>query len=531
MRYPDISKDKVAFVYAGRLWITARTGGPAQRVTTRDGAESFPKFSPDGKWIAFTGNYDGNGSVYLVSTEGGAPRRLTFAPTNDGDEVLGWTRDGSRILFASNKSGEPPESAQLYLVTPRGEMAERLPVPRATLASFSPDGLRVAFLQTSLENQNWRHYRGGWSPPIGLFDLATKSYEELPRSGAWDLFPMWYGNTICFASDRDGTMNLWRFDLATKQTHRLTDFRDFDVKYPSLGSDAIVFENSGWLYKLDLTTDKTSRIAITLPADAAAPKSLSKDVSGDIGSIAIAPDGSSAVVDAHGDIFTLDAKAARDITETSDVHELGPAISPDGKWIAYLSDRSGEYEIWMRPRNGGTETRVTFDGHAYRYDLVWSPNSSKVMFRDNIYRLCYADLATKETVDIDRGEYSAIKSGSWSPDNRWIAYSKSGTNGAGTIWLYSLASRKSVAVTNDFYDNTEPVFDPDGNFLFFLSQRFFYPSHDRFENRFNYYDTTGLFALALRADERSPFVKSSPSKAQFRVDLNGIALRIAAAPV
>src|SRR6266849_6290141 len=242
MRYPDISRDQVVFVYAGDLWISPRAGGPARRLTSHPGDELFPKFSPDGKWIAFTGEYDGNADVYVIPAEGGEPRRLTFHPV---------------------RASAPPDFTRLFLVSPQGGMPEMLPIPRTSLTSFSPDGQRIAYTSTSQEFRTWKRYRGGWSPPIGIYDLQKNAYEELPRTNGMDMFPMWHGNAIYFISDCDGVMNLYRFDLGSKQTHKLTNYKEYDVKWPSMGPDAIVYENGGLLYSLDLASEKTSKIPIS----------------------------------------------------------------------------------------------------------------------------------------------------------------------------------------------------------------------------------------------------------------------------
>src|SRR6266852_2066931 len=266
LRFADISKDKVVFAYAGDLWISSREGGAARRLTSHVGDELFPKFSPDGKWIAFTGEYDGNPDVYVMSAEGGEPKRLTFHPSNDS--VLGWSPDGKNILFRSDRFSAPPgRYTRLFLVSPEGGEEKMLPVPRASLTSFSPDGNRIAFLPTSQEFRTWKRYRGGWAPPIGIYDLKDNKYEELPKTNGMDLFPMWHGNTIYFISDRDKVMNLYGYDLGSKQTKKLTNYAEYDIKWPSLGPDAIVYENGGLLYSYDLASGKTSVIPITVNSD------------------------------------------------------------------------------------------------------------------------------------------------------------------------------------------------------------------------------------------------------------------------
>jgi tricorn protease len=519
MRYPDISRDSVVFVYAGDLWICGRAGGSARRLTGHPGSEIFPKFSPDGKWIAFTGEYDGNQDVYVIPSEGGEPRRLTFHPAND--MVLGWTPNGKKILFRSDRYDELAFSyAKLFLVSPEGGMPQELPIPRASLTTFSPDGTRIAFLPTSQEFRHWKRYRGGgWSPAIGIYDLTNNKYEELPKTNGMDLFPMWHGDKIYFISDRDSVMNLYHYDLESKQTKKLTEYKEYDIKWPSLGSDAIVYENGGLLYSFDLATEKVSSIPVLVNSDDLLARSEIKTVAGNIGSFALSPSGVRAVFEARGNLFTLPVEhgSARNLTDSSSVHELNPAWSPDGKWIAYLSDRTGEYELYLRPQKGGNETRITTDGGVYRYGPMWSPDTKKLLYWDKKLRLWYVDIEEKKPVLIDTGGYAEVKGGtwsfadgginggSWSPDSRWVAYNKPIRPTAGFIYLYSLEQKKSFPVSSGFYSDTEPQFDPSGKYLYFLSQRFFYPSAGQLDNRYNYYCTDGVFVVTLRADDPSPF--------------------------
>src|SRR5437868_7569584 len=261
LRYADISRDKVVFSYAGDLWTSAREGGAARRLTTSAGDKLYPKFSPDGKWIAFTASYDGNPDVYVIPADGGAPKRLTFHPSND--IVLGWTPDGKNVLFRSDRTVAPPaRTTRLYLVSPQGGPAKALPVPRGDLTSFSPDGTRIAYIETAQANRTWKRYRGGWNLPIALYDLKKNTYEELPKSSGMDMFPMWHANAIYFISDREGVMNLYSYDLGSKQTKKLTDYKEYDIKWPSLGPDAIVYENGGLLYELNLQSGKARNLPI-----------------------------------------------------------------------------------------------------------------------------------------------------------------------------------------------------------------------------------------------------------------------------
>jgi tricorn protease len=511
LRYADVSRDSVVFSYAGDLWLASRQGGVAHRLTSGASDKLYPKFSPDGKWIAFTAAYDGNPDVYLIPSSGGEPKRLTFHPSND--IVLGWTPDGKNVLFRSDRIAAPPKrTTRLFLVSTQGGLPKALPVPRGDLTSFSPDGNKIAYLETSQENRTWKRYQGGWSLPIAIYDLKKNTYEELPKSNGMDMFPMWHGNAIYFISDRDGVMNLFSYDLGTKQTKKLTDYKEYDIKWPSLGPDAIVYENGGLLYEWKLQ-DRTARnIPIEVYAEDLEARPEFKNVAQNVGTFGLSPSGARAVLEARGNVFTIPAEhgSIRTLTtDNSSVHELNPAWSPDGKWIAYLSDKTGEYELYLRPQMGGAETRVTTDGGAYRYGPVWSPDSKKLLYWDKLHKLWWIGLDEKKPTQVDQGDYADITDGSWSPDSAWIAYSKTDRRGAGQMHLYSLDQRKTSRISDGFYNDTNPVFDPAGKYIFFLSQRYFFPSVGQLDQRFNYYSTDGVFALTLKSDEASPFTPQS----------------------
>jgi len=511
LRFADISKDKVVFAYAGDLWISSREGGAARRLTSHVGDELFPKFSPDGKWIAFTGEYDGNPDVYLISADGGEPKRLTFHPSND--IVLGWTPDGKNILFRSDRFSAPPNRfTKLFLVSPQGGPAKPLPVPRGDLTTFSPDGSRIAYIETAQEFRTWKRYRGGWSLPIAIYDLKKNTYEELPKSTGMDMFPMWHDNAIYFISDRDGVMNLYSYDLGSKQTKKLTDYKEYDIKWPSLGPDAIVYENGGVLYEYDLGSGKSRNLPIVVRAEDIEARPEFKTVGQNIGSFALSPSAARAVIEARGNVFTVPAEHGSIRTLTTDhssIHELNPAWSPDGKSIAYLSDKSGEYELYTRPQMGGEETRITTGGGVYRFGPMWSPDSKKLLYWDKLHKLWYVSVEDKKPILVDTADYADITDGSWSPDSLWLAYSKTHRRGSNDVFLYSLGTKKISQLSAGFYNETNPVFDANGKYLYFISTRYFFPSIGQLDQRFNYYATDGVFALTLKADEQSPFKPQS----------------------
>src|SRR5467141_1205874 len=450
LRFADISKDRVVFAYAGDLWISSREGGAARRLTSHVGDEVFPKFSPDGKWIAFTGEYDGNPDVYAMSAEGGEPKRLTFHPSND--IVLGWTPDGKNILFRSDRFSAPPgRYTKLFLVSPQGGTAKPLQVPRASLTTFSPDGTKIAYLETSQEFRTWKRYRGGWSLPIAIYDLKKNSYEELPKTTGMDLFPMWHGNAIYFISDREGVMNLYSYDLGSKQTKKLTDYKEYDIKWPSLGPDGTVYENGGLLYEFNLASGKTRNLPVVVHAEDIETRQEFKNVAQSIGSYSLSPSAARALVEARG----------------------------------------------------------TTDGGVYRYGPVWSPDSKKLLYWDKVHQLWFISLDDKKPVLVDRSDYGDIADGSWSPDSLWVTYSKPHRRGSSDVFLYSLGTKKITKVSADFYSDNNPVFEDNGKYLYFISTRYFYPSVGQLDQRFNYYSTDGVFAVTLKADEASPFKPQS----------------------
>ncbi len=510
MRYPSISQTQIVFTYGGDLWTVPRDGGLGRRLTGHPGLETSPKFSPDGKWIAFSGQYDGNTDVFVIPAEGGVPKRLTYHPSPD--DVLGWTPDGKRILFRSSRNSESLRYDKLFEVSIDGGLPTPLPLDMGGLSSFSPDGTKIAYNRVETENRTWKRYRGGWHQFVSIYDLKNNTYSEIPHTEAADDFPMWYQDAIYFISDRDETMNLYRYDLKTKQIRELTHYKEYDIKWPSLGPEAIVYENGGYLYVFDLKTEKTQKVTVRVPSDLFLTRPEFKNVEPLMRTFSISPTGQRALFEARGEIFTAPAKHGDilDLTTTSGVHHLDPAWSPDGKWVAYLSDKTGEYELYIRPQNGeGAETRITFDGAVYRFHPLWSPDSKKIAFADKTLRLWYVDLHEKKPVEVDRSMYGQISDYSWSPDSRWITYTKNGPNQFGAIQIYSLEQKKVFPVTNGYRDDGNPVFDPTGKHLFFLSRRNFHPSFNDFELDPTFHKTTGIYVITLKVDTPSLFAPRS----------------------
>jgi tricorn protease len=522
MRFPAIYKDTIAFSYAGDLWLVPSTGGAARRITTHPGLELFPKFSPDGKTIAFTGQYDGNFNVYVVPSEGGEPKQLTFLPDplhmpermGPNNEVLTWMPDGKSIVFLSRRDTMNGWFGRPFTVPVTGGLPVRLPIDKGGLMSFSPDGDEIAYNRIFRNFRTWKRYRGGMQQQIAFYNFKTNHYEQVADLDGNDSFPMWHGDTVYFDSDRgpDKRMNIWAYSLQTKQMRQLTHFTEFDVNWPSMGPDSIVFENGGYLYVFDFATEKARKITVYLPGDRDLTLPHWANTSKLVTAFDISPDGKRAVFTARGDVYTVPAKegSIRNLTQTPGINEMDGVWSPDGRWIAYLSDRSGEYELYLKPQDGvGNEVRITTDGAMFRLPPVWSPDSKKLAFTDKSLRLFYVDIDEKKPVLIDQGKYYDLTDYSWSPDSKWIAYAKQAENLYSVVYLYSLADKKISSVTTSFTNSWNPIFDPEGQYLYFLSTRDYNEVLGVYDFEFSNPMPTRVYAVTLRADTPSPFAPQS----------------------
>jgi tricorn protease len=512
MRQPAVSATQIAFVYAGDIWVAPKAGGLAQRLSTPAGEESFPRFSPDGTLIAFTGNYDGNGDLYVMSTGGGLPKRITHHPMTD--RMLNWYPDGKAILYASPMASGSQRFNQLYKLSVEGGLPEKLAVPYGEFGAISPDGKSLAFMPNSQDLRTWKRYRGGDVSRIFLFDLATHASQRVGDDAASYSQPMWHGSTLYFLTDRDANkrFNIWALDTKTGKMRQETTFAEYDVHLPSAGPSEIVFENGGRLYLLDLATGKAREVKIEVVTDRATLKPQVEKVADLIASADISPSGKRAVFGARGDVFSLPAEhgPVYDLTRTSGVAERYPAWSPDGKQVAYWSDRTGEYELTVRNADGsGEERTVTKLGPGFRYNLFWSPDSTKVVFADQAMNVNLCDVATGAVTRMDKGldmleePLEAFKV-SWSADSRWVAYGRGIETRNGAIFLYNTQEKKLTRVTSGFYDDGSPVFDPEGKYLFYISSRTFQPSYDDAGNTWIYANTDNLVAVPLRVDVPSP---------------------------
>jgi tricorn protease len=511
LRQPDIQGDRIVFVYAGDLWTVSRAGGVALRLTTHEGLERFPKLSPDGKSVAFTAEYDGNFDAFVVPSDGGEPVRLTYHP--DVDQVAEWYPDGKAILLRSQRASAIRRYDRFFRIAATGGFEEMLPLPTGGYATFSPDAKRIAFVSPSYDNRTWKRYKGGNAPEIWTYDFAANTSERITDWPGADEWPMWWRDTIYYASDRGGrTANIWAYDLKSKQHHQVTHFDEYDVKWPSIGGDSIVFENGGQLYVLDLPSEKPVPVKVLVPDDRPATRPELRNVSRFIGGMDLSPSAKRAVFDARGDLFTVPAEKGdvRNLTRSPGSRERDPAWSPDGKWIAYLSDESGEYQVHVIGSDGKTPDRqVTKEGATFRYPPRWSPDSKKVAFSDKTMTLWYADVDGGRITKVDKSDYGEIFDYVWSPDSRYVAFSRPERNNLNRVMVFALETGKLHPVSTGLYDDFSPAFDPAGDNLYFISRRTLNPRFGAFELDFQFSATDRIYAAALRSSVASPVAPQS----------------------
>ncbi len=524
LRFPTIHGNSIVFSHAGNLYTVASAGGLARRLTSHDGFEMFPRFSPDGKWLAFTGQYDGNTEVYLMPAEGGAPKRLTFTATLGRDDVadrmgpnnivIGWKHDSKTILFRSRMRTFNPFIGQLYTVTIDGGPPEQLPLPRGGFGSYSPDDSKLVYNRIFREFRTWKRYRGGMADDLSIYDFNTKKTEVIAADPASDIIPMWAGEKIYFISDRDKNQrfNLFSYDTKTKDVKQVTQFADFDIKFPSLGDKAIVFENGGWIYKFDLAAEKAEKVTIRIRDDFTGARTGLRDVSKNIGGFGISPEGKRAVFSARGDIFTVPAGSGitRNLTSTPGVHDRNPEWSPDGKNIAFISDATGEDEIHLVPQDGSDSSKpLTKGGDCYKYDFQWSPDGKKILWSDRKQRLQFIDVESKQVTLVAESKAFEIRDFAWSPDSKWVSYVLPEPQSFAKAWVYSLEQKKSFAVTDGWFAVGSPVFSGDGKYLFFVSARDFNPTYGQTEFNHTYANMQRVYLITLQKDTPHPFETKS----------------------
>ena len=547
LHQPDISRELIAFIHAGDLWTVPLEGGAARRLTTHPGQESQPRFSPDGSWIAFSGEYDGNTDVYIIPSEGGQPRRLTYHPLPD--IVQGWTPDGAKVLFKSGRKSHNRKFNTLFTVGPDGGFPEELRIPMAEFADLSPDGHFIAYNPIyQFWQPNWRRYRGGTAPPVWIVNLTDYSLKEIPRRDSNDMYPAWLGETVYFLSDRNRVMNLFSYDTKSGDLRELANHGESDIKYLGAGGGRVVYGADGYLYVYEPGSGRSRQVVVSTPGDLISLRPDYRNVAPEISNFDLSPAGRRAVFEAHGEILTVPAEKGdvRNITRSPGAMDRYPAWSPDGKTVAYFSDAGGEYALYLGDQMGDSAPRkFALPGPTFYYQPVWSPDSRKIAFTDKKLNVWYVDLSAPEPVKVDA--YSAAPA--WSPDSRWLAYKRYQATRYGVICLYSLDQKTRTPVTDGMSDADAPVFDKSGKHLFFAASTNTGPLKSTLdmssrERLFSY----SLYLAVLRDDLPSPLAPLSdeeqtekneaepkeaaaPPQPTFRVDLEGISQRVIALPV
>ena len=552
LRFPATNGRDLVFTYAGDLWTAPLSGGAAKRLTSHVGFEMFAHYSPDGRTIAFTGEYDGNREVYTIPAEGGEPVRMTWTSTNSRDDlgdrmgpnniVMNWTNDGKSIVYR-NRIGDG-FSGKLWRVSVSGGMPEAYPLPEGGWATWSPDGKRLAYNRVMREFRTWKYYRGGMADDVWIWDPQAKKVENVTNNIAQDIFPMWIGDEIFFASDRDNIMNLFVYNTRTKQTEKVTNFDKYDVKFPTTDGKVIVYENAGYIYKLDPATRRSEQIHITLTTDAVYSRPEQRHLTRAT-STSIAPDGNRFVVTARGEVFIVPVGngVTRNLSRTPGSNDRGAVWSPDGKWIAWIGDGSGETEIYLYDvEKGGDAQMITKNNDTYIRSLQFSPDSKKIYYGDRKNRFVEVDVAShakKTVLQNPEAEYSRVVI---SPDSKWLTYTRPAQNEMSVVYLYDLAAGKEYPVTERWYNSGSPIFSTDGKYLIFTSDRDFSPTYSSVEWDYAYNNMSAVYMTMLTKDTPSPLIESdgvvAPAKEEksegpvtIKVDPDGLSQRIIKLPV
>ncbi|MEN8152654.1 MAG: PDZ domain-containing protein [Acidobacteriota bacterium] len=539
LRTPDINGNLIVFVYAGDIWSVSSDGGDAKRLTSHKGTEIFPKISPDGKLIAFSAEYSGSRQVYIIPSKGGTPKQLTFyndvgiMPPRGGYDYIAmdWTPDSKKILVRMNRTPYGRRMGKYFLVDIKGGLESPLQIPECGGGTFSPDGNKITYTPISREFRAWKRTKGGRAQDVWTYDLKKNRSERITTFPGTDQHPVWYRDKIFFVSDRSLTLNVWSYDLSSKKLEQVTKYNNFDVLWPSGENGTIVYENGGYIHKLDLSKGKSEKISVNINFDNPNTLPYFKNVSRYISRFGatITSDGKRAIFDARGDLFSVPAEkkgVTLNITNTKEIREMYPVSSPDGKWVLYISDKTGDYEFYLIDPLGKKKPVQLTKGHkVWKFPGLWSPDSKNIVFSDMDRKLQIINIESKKITFIDKSIYESIRDFSWSPDSNWIIYSKSSSNKLRAIWVYNINKNKSVKLTNDRYEDFSPIFSKDGKYIYFASDRDFDMSFQTgFSTKefdFVYNKTARLFAIGLTNDSPSLFrdkndlevkVKKTPEK-------------------
>ena len=521
LRFPDIHGDRVVFSYAGDLWFASTAGGQATRLTAHPGLELFPRFSPDGSQIAFTGQYDGDEQVYVIPAAGGVPRQLTYYPARGplaprwgyDNQVYDWAPDGRAVLFRSLRYSTDLSDSRLFLADVDGGLPVPLAMPESGAGDLSPDGTRVVYSPLFRDFRTWKRYEGGWAQELYIFDRETHVVERVTTHRRADRDPMWIGNAIYFTSDRTGTLNLYSYDLGSREITQLTDSRTWDVRWPGDdGADRIVYELNGELEIYSIAAGTSQPIPITVPDDGLAMRPARVSAARLIEDAELSPKGERALLVARGDVFTapIENGPVRNLTRSSSAHDKWARWSPDGRRVAFVSDASGEDEIYLVAQDGSEEPeQLTSGGQGMRYAPEWSPAGTHLASSDKDGRLIVVDVETREVIEVADEPRGPLRDYTWSPNGGYLAFSMTDPTEFSSIWVWSLAERRLHRITDEYFHEWNPAWDPDGEFLYYLSDRQFAPQLGSFEWNYLVDRETGVYALALRTDVGHPLPPES----------------------
>jgi tricorn protease len=513
LRYPDIGRSEIVFVFQGNLWVVPKEGGTARPLTSAAGAEVMPRFSPDGSRIAFVGSYEGGRDIYVIPAVGGTPQRVTHHPASE--VVYEWAPDGRLIFTASGMEGIA-RAARLYRVPEAGGLPEALPVPYGTNGTISPDGEWLAYTPHSIDNRTWKRYRGGMQTDIWVYNLKSGESKRVTDHEGIDTLPMWQGTTLYYLSDATTDpkaahkLNIWSWDAKSGARKQVTAFNDEDVKWPAIGDGEIVFQKGTKLMVLDLGSGRSRDVEVRIPGDRPAIRVRTEDVSDELQGSSISPAAKRVAVAARGDIWSAPAEngVPRNLTRTDGVAERRPEWSPDGKWIAYFSDVTGEYELWAMPADGKGEPRqLTKDNGPFKTDIQWFPDSKKLLYQDKTGSVYMVDFESGERTFVDKEPWDGGFDVSISHDGSYLAYSKSMPERRnGSIWIYDVAKKEAREVTSGMFADSSPTFDRAGEWLYFTSQRGFgNAEYSELDTTWAYQDTTRAYAVPLRKDVKNPW--------------------------
>lgn len=547
---PDIYGDQIVFVAGGDIWKAPSNGGTAQRLTFNDGDEQNPKFSDDGKMIAFTGEYDGNPDVYVMDANGGNITRVTFHPGYDF--VVGWHPVKHKIIFSSGRNSTT-RYTKLFLISPDGTGLEELMMYDAAQGSFSPDGSKIAYNKVSRENRTWKRYQGGLAQEVYIYDFNTDEETNISNYIGTDRIPMWIGDKIYFTSDRDRVLNIYAYDTKSQQLNQITKHTQWDARFPSNDEQSIVYEQGGDIWKLDIATGNTAKIPVEIKVDMEETRPYLKKVDKEITGFDVSPGGKRALVEARGEIFSVPREngPTYNISMNSGARDRFACWSPDGKKLAYLSDKSGEYQIYISdPKGSETAIKLTDFKDGFRHTLKWSPDSKKIAFTDQTLTLYILDVDTKKITNADKAEYENVDVSltlkpiydfSWSPDSRYIAYSKMNKDFMYQIYIYGLENKEIHGLSNGLFHDFNPVFTQDGQHILFISDRRYSPTYCDIEWEMVYKNVAGIYAITLMSDGPSilPFKNDEVNGEEetekmnipIQIDFNGISGRTETLPL